>query len=343
MRFSAGVVLLLFLVGSLWGIGIEKIHEVEYESEVNIYSMGQGSIIVAQHGSQGYGLELFQEGKKVQSVRLPTGEGPGEVNMIKGIIPGKNCIYVWDDQLKRLSKFDKKWKFRELYKFPKLRIALLLGRLGDSFAFRWGELGIKGGERTITTFVGLVSETGEKKSFYQITSRLTRNKKLNQRRVYLMAAFFGNRLVVGHSQQYKLQEKQYVKGQILDGITLARETKPVPFEKKFLEKRKKLLALSVEEYTPTFIPPLFDVQMDGDYTAVVLQEALARDRTKIDIWRTNKYLGSVEIPLIFAQEFVFPPPFNISIGFLINNGKLYSLHYDMEEDIFRVCTWQIKF
>lgn len=99
----------------------------------------------------------------------------------------------------------------------------------------------------------------------------------------------------------------------------------------------------IEEHAPDIVPPLFEIQMDEEFTAVITNESIQRDLTKIDIWEKNKYLGSVEIPILYTQNFVFPPIFNFPTGICLQGGKLYSLHYDLEKDLYRVCTWKLKF
>jgi hypothetical protein len=71
---------------------------------------------------------------------------------------------------------------------------------------------------------------------------------------------------------------------------------------------------------------------------VVTNEKIHLRKAKVDVFKYERYIGSIEIPLIYSQYFIFPFcwPQYFPTGTYLQGNRLYTFHYDAGEERYKI-------
>ncbi len=338
-----GLVLgLLALAALLPGVSVVEKGQVTFETEVVFYPL-DGGIVATQPESKVYRVWIYDRDLTLKrEFQLRRGEGPGDVKIVKGIVADGDKIYVWDDGLRRMNIFTRDWKFIEFKPIPSMKRALLIARWEGLDVFEWGDFTAKKGKRLMIDCVGVWD--GDKKNVAaKAEGEWVVKGKYNDSRDHMVSCFYNGDFYTTPNTDYKISVFKADGGTFAKTGLMERELKTAAWSEKCEELMMALLPQTFKAEFPDRVPPIFEIIANDEFVGVLTNTSILRYKTAIDLWQKGEYKGSIEIPIIYAQRFIFPSAMHIPTGIYLRGDTLWALHYNEEDDAFNIVKRTIKF
>lgn len=333
--------LLIFLLGHFSLSAVELIKE----SEINLISdahffLVDGKVVTFNKGEIG----KYSKGKLIEKKTiLKKGGGPGDFQIVQNIYSTKDGIYIWDRMLKRMNRFSKDWKFigsKKIANAPTL--TGFKGYHKSHNIFKWLEVRNGNGGRIVSEVIGNIGEN--KRSFVRVEGQFVAGTYINYDRPYLKSRLEGEYIYYADINSYKIYtvipwakcKKKLLISRDFDSVGWDDAVENLQWE--ILEKPEKLPAVKY----PSNVPPVYDFAVDGDLIAVCTNRKVKEKICVVDLFKNGQYKGSVKVPILHSQYFIFPAIQQFPPDIYLKDNRLYTKHYDSENDEFTITTWQIK-
>jgi hypothetical protein len=338
-----GLVLMVLMSAALFpGVSVSENCRVSFETEVVYYPLDEG-IVATQPESKVYNVSIYDKDLTLKRrFQWRRGEGPGDVKIVKGIVAEGDKIYVWDDGLRRMNVFTRDWKFVEFKKIPSMKRALLLHRWQNMDVFEWGDFTAKNGKQLMVDCIGVWDGTA-KHIVASATGPWVVKGKYNDSRDHMVSCFVDGNFYTTTNTAYDISVFKAGGTDFTKTGQLRREVKTADWSKKCEDLMMQLLPQTFKAEFPDKVPPVFEILANDKCVAVLTNEAILQYKTTIDVWQKGDYKGSVKIPIIFSQRFIFPSAMHIPSGVYLRGDTLWALHYNEEDDAFNIVKRTIKF
>lgn len=330
-----------FYCESLHAIKIKKVSHINYDYEVAFFLVDEDILI---WDAKNFQLSVYRNHVPIKTLKLNKGQGPQDVQVLSNIISDADHYIIWDRRQRRFTFFNKNWEYKKVEKLPLMGNASPLAVNNKNYLFLWSDFlkTSKGSE--IIQNIGIISPDGNKSSLKKSTGLFNNMGAINYDRPLLIAVYAKSSLYYANIQDYKVYAIDFKKK--AQPICLKKDVKPIKWQDRFSELQyeiiKKPTAVPKSVY-PAYLPPIFTILVNGDILAVVSNQAIMQKKSVIDFFKKGKYLGNVEIPMIFNQYFIFPSPFYFNPGICLKGNFLYTFNYDIEEDLYEIITWELQF
>jgi hypothetical protein len=336
------MVCLIFLVTPVSVFSVQARLDFKIASDQDVFSfpLNNSDICILDAGT----LKIYHHSTPIRSIDFKRGEGPGEFRVVQKIYSRGKYFYIWDRLLFRLSVFTDNWKLNRIIKFPSFRrLAGFLGITGNHYFFRWGTTERSPARINLIEHVGIIDKNQMKSIITIPAGEWRKQEYLNFDRPIPMVAISGNTIYWSTNREYRIH-KIRINGKKTEHInTIIRQVQPIKFTDDLKQLKYEILSqsrqsLTPKEIYPSFVPLLADMAVDGEWLAVITNEKIHLRKAKVDIFRKERYIGSIEIPLIYSQYFIFPFswPNYFPSGTYLQGNRLYTYHYDKSEDRYKI-------
>ena len=333
------IILLLGTPLTIFSIEVNKDFEIPFDYEVSPFLVADTMCIL-----DGCSLKIYNGANTFKTIQFRKGEGPGEFLVVQKIYSRDKYCYTWDRLLFRLSVFTGDWKLDRVIRFPSLRrFAGFLGIVDNHYLFRWGTTERSPAITQLTEHVGIVDEKQMKALIDIPAGEFRKQEYLNYDRPIPIVVLSGNFIYYGTNREYRI-DKIRITGSKTEHIeTMQRQVLPINLTDDLKRLKYEVLSQSnqsppTKEKFPSFVPPLVDIAADGELLVVVTNEKIHLRKAKVDVFKKGKYIGSIEIPLIYSQYFIFPLswPHYFPTGTYLQGNRLYTYHYDEGEERYKI-------
>lgn len=336
--------LFLYFNAFLYGeFTLQKHQEFVFIQEI-VFFAGEGKLGVIEKAKNGYDVHIYKKNVK-KKFFIRKGEGPSELLLPGGGVFKNKLIYIHDRIRNSFLIFGENGKFHKTFRLSWLysRKAFLLGMFERKpillcLLFRQGK------KRKKEVFTQDVIIWKNKTIVNGEAAKWQVGGKINFDRDFLLASFDRGNLAITHNRKYKVEIGR-LSGQNFVPITVIEKNKPkIPWRREeFRKLEAEILPKELEAKYPEYLPPIFAIALSGNYLAVASNEKAVERTSVIDIWnwQEKKYLGKVNIPLIYAQHSLHPFPFFRFSGFELDDHFLYTLHYKKVTDEWVIIKWKI--
>lgn len=333
------IILFLGIPLTIFSIEVNKDFEIPYDYEVAPFLVA-GNICIRD----GCSLKIYNDAKTFRTIRFRKGEGPGEFRLVQKIYSSGKYFYIWDRLLFRLSVFTSGWKLDRMIKFPSLRrFAGFLGVVENQYFFRWGSTERSPARVQLTEHVGIVDENQMKALINIPAGEWRKQEYLNYDRPIPIVVLSGNIIYYGTNQEYRINKIRIAGSKTEHLETIQRQVRPMKLTDDLKQLKYEVLSRVYQspkprEKYPSFVPPLVDIAADGDLLVVVTNEKIHLRKSNVDVFKNGRYIGSIELPLIYSQYFIFPFswPYYFPTGTYLQGNRLYTFHYDEREERFKI-------
>jgi hypothetical protein len=335
------IILLLGIPLTIFSIEVNKDFEIPYDYEVSPFLVAD-NICIWDTGS--YCLKIYNDAKTFRTIRFRKGEGPGEFLVVQKIYSQGKYGYIWDRLLFRMSVFTGDWKLDRVIRFPSLRRTTgFLGMVDNQYFFRWGTADHSPGRVQLTEHVGIVDEKQMKALIDIPAGELRKQEYLNYDRPIPIVVLSGNFIYYGTNREYRIDKTRIAGSKIEHIQTIQRQVRPIKLTDDLKQLKYEVLSQSNQspkpkEKYPSFVPPLVDIAADGELLVVVTNEKIHLRKAKVDVFKNGIYIGSIELPLILSQYFIFPFswPHYFPTGTYLQGNRLYTYHYDERDERYKI-------
>lgn len=335
------VVLVLAMTNVIWGLEIKKEFEITFETAPQ-YFVIEGNIHLWQNGK----LTVYNENKPEKEMDLlKKGEGPGDFRVIQNLTQYEDKYYFWDRMLIRMTTFSKDWKRLEIQKFMVSQMSGHLGKTSKGHIFKWSRADREKKGRFLIEKIGFVNGK-ERKVLAESRGLFAKEKALNHHRSHLIYTLNGNTLYYAINNEYKVYAIDVENQNPKPRLIAKRDLEPQKWQESLQELQYEVIrrpARAGKEIFPEYVPPLFQIAAHGDWLAVVTNKQILNSKTRVDIFKEGKYMGSLTLPLLYQQYFVFPSFLNFPPDFYISGNALFTLHYNSENDEYKISKWRFSF
>jgi len=327
-------------------IEISKSMELDFETETSFFVVDNS---LAVWDSANLELSIFKDKLLVKKLKLNKGEGPQDFRVMSNIISTKKHFIIWDHILRRYSFYSKDWKFEKIKKIATLGFFHPLAVVDDShYLAMWNNFEKHKKGSTIYQNVGIVDDNKVIKVLHKIGGPFNEKGILNYDRPHLIVSLSANKLYFAGNQEYKVYMAPLKKNKILfKEAKKCIERKYIPCKwdsqctnLQWIVSRKPQRPQKIKY--PENIPPIFAIVSSDELTGVVTNELILQEKTKIDFFKNNQYVGSCKIPILYMQYYVFPSWLYFTPGIVLNGNTLYTYHYLKNEEIYKIIKWKIK-
>jgi len=340
------IILFLGIPLTLFSIEVSKDFEISYDYEVAPFLVA-GNICIRD----GYSLKIYNDAKTFKTIQFRKGEGPGEFRLVQKIYSRGKYRYIWDRLLFRLSVFTGDWKLDGMIKFPSLRrFAGFLGVVENRYIFRWGTIERSPARMQLTEHVGIVDEKQMKPLIDIPAGEWRKQEYLNYDRPIPMVVLTGNIIYYGTNREYRIDKIRITGSKTGHIQTIQRQVRPIKLTDDLKQLKYEVLSRVYQspepkEKYPSYVPPLVDIAADGELLVVVTNEIIHLKKAKVDVFKNGRYIGSIEIPLIYSQYFIFPFswPYYFPTGTYLQGNRLYTFHYDEGEERYKIIRHTLNF
>ncbi len=343
---------LLLILGAMatatWAVEAKKLYEIPFDYEILPFFVdGKPAAWDLEQGC----LFIYDRGKLFRKQPMPRGEGPGEFKTLQNIVFDGTHYHAWDKLYFRMSLYSVDWKLIKTVKMTSMRLfGDFTGIMDGRYVFRWATLSTTPAKTEVTEHLGFVDEKKMIPWLDFPKGDFRTGKVANFSRPYPIMAVTGNTVYHAVNTRYRVSKMTLVKGRLEPMGVIERMVTPV----KLTEKLKNLQneVLSGDNRWPPgapkniyskYLPPLIDLAADGDLLAVVTNQKLLQKKAKVDIFKNGAYKGSIEIPCIYYQYFLFPSalPGYFPSGTHLKDNQLFTFHYDEEDDQYKIICHRI--
>jgi len=340
------IILFLGIPLTIFSIEVHKDFEIPFDYEVSPFLVADNICVL-----DGFSLKIYNDATTFKTIQFRKGEGPGEFLVVQKIYSQGKYGYIWDRVLFRLSVFTGDWKLDRTIKLPALRrFAGFLGIVDNQYLFRWGTQERSPASVQLTEHVGIVDENQMKALINIPAGEWRKQEDLNYDRPIPIVILSGNFIYYGTNREYRI-DKIRITGSKTEHIqTMQRQVQSIKFTDDLKQLKYEVLSQSNQspkpkEKYPSFVPPLVDMAADGDLLVVVTNEKIHLRKANVDVFKNGKYIGSIEIPLIHSQYFIFPSgwPWYFPTGTYLQGNRLYTFHYDAGEERYKILRHTLNF
>ena len=333
------IILFLGIPLAIFSIEVNKDLEIPFDYDVSPFLVADNICVL-----DGFSLKIYNDAKTFRTIQFHKGEGPGEFLVVQKIYSRGKYGYIWDRLLFRMSVFSGDWKLDRMIKFPSLRrFAGFLGVVENQYLFRWGTTERSPARMQLTEHVGIVDEKQMKALINIPAGEWRKQEYLNFDRPIPIVVLSSNFIYYGTNREYRI-DKIRITGSKTEHIqTIQRQVQPIKLTDDLKQLKYGVLSQSTQspppkEKYPSFVPPLVDIAADNDLLVVVTNEKIHFRKAKVDVFKNGKYIGCIEIPLIYSQYFIFPLswPHYFPTGTYLQGNRLYTYHYDEGEERYKI-------
>jgi len=290
-------------------------------------------------------LTVYDDNKPGKEMALlKKGEGPGDFRIIQNLILHKDTYYFWDRGLMRMTTFSRDWKRLDIQKIVISQMSGHLGKSSKGHLFKWsrGDRGKKG--RYLIEQIGFIN--GKKREVLTNSRGLfAKEKAMNYCRPHPIYTLSGNTLYYAVNNEYKVYTIDIESKKPKPRLVAKSDQEPIKWQESLQELQYEVIrrpARAGEQIFPEYVPPLFQIAAHGDWLAVVTNRQILNSKTQVDLFNKGKYTGSVTLPLLYQQYFVFPSFLNFPPDFYIHNNALFTLHYNTGKDEYKISKWRLE-
>ncbi|MCP4149541.1 MAG: hypothetical protein GY757_17475 [bacterium] len=330
----------LFLTATaLLAVDAKIIYQIPFDYEMNIHLI-DGNPYVCDFNE--HCIMVYDKGKLLRKLPIPRGEGPGEFKTLQNIVFDGKHYHVWDRTFFRMSLLGSDWKLANTIKITSLqRFSSFLGQVGQRYLFLWATTKRSPTRLDITEHLGFVDDKTVTPLLDLPTGKFRTGRTLNLARSFPIVTLSGNVLYHAVNNEYRIHKVRLVNGRVEKaGVIVSK----MPVAKiKLTDKLKNLQDIVFPKVNrkptyPEYLPPLIDLAADGDLLAVVTNELLNRKIAKVDLFKGGAFKGSIEIPILYFQYGLFPTMFPVyyPTGTYLDGKRLFTFHYDEEEDQYKL-------
>lgn len=342
------IVIFIFLIffcniSPIFSLNLKKSFELKFENEISFFIVGNEIVI---WDSDNHNLLVYLEDKLIKSITVPEGVGPGDYRVINSIayVPGK--IFIWDRMLRRFSIYNKSYEFITNHKFDKLGMATVLNIINNRYYFQINKfIKNKNGSDVIQNIGYVSNDNADIETVYSLKGRFQSNNQLTYDRPFLLCTSTGNTIYFANNQEYKIYSLDLINKKNTYKMVLEKKTNKLKWMNKYADLQwdvlKKPANIPKVNY-PKNIHPIFALICDKDMIGVITNESLENKISSIDLYKNNRFIGKVEIPLIFMQHFLFPNVFGYPSGIDLFDNNIVALIYDKSKDIYKIIKWKIQ-
>jgi hypothetical protein len=231
-----------------------------------------------------------------------------------------------------------------MIKFPSLRrFAGFLGVVENQYIFRWGTTARSPARMQLTEHVGIVDEKQMKALINIPAGEWRKQEYLNDDRPIPIVVLSGNIIYYGTNREYRINKIRITGSKTEHIQTIQRQVHPIKLTDDLKQLKYEVLSQSYQtpkpkEKYPSYVPPLVDIAADNDLLVVVTNEKIHSRKAKVDVFKNEEYIGSIELPLIYSQYFIFPFswPYYFPTGTYLQGNQLYTYHYDEGEERYKI-------
>lgn len=321
---------------------LKEVKRWSFFKEPTVYASG-GILLVQDRDEKVDVLRIIDPGGMVRNLPLPRGEGPGETGILKGVVVKGNCMYLWDAQLRRLSRWDlKDLKYLDSRKFPSVSgLSKILAVKGEQPVFAlcraYHDAERRGMRQQIE---GLAADPLVVIPSLHFSYEIMWSLKIP----LMLSAAGANRIALADSTAYIINLLP------LDGSPprgIEREVKPVPWSGKlgtlFAGMDKQQRQEMAKYPAPERVHLLHALGLSEQRLAVCRNDFIEREEALIDFYDTSgNLLGQAVVPALYSQ-FVAILPAQFSLGFeLLDDRHLACLHYDHDQELFEVVLYSLQ-
>jgi hypothetical protein len=340
------IILFLGITLNIFSIQVNKDFEIPYDYEISPFLVADNICIL-----DAYSLKIYNDAKNVRTIQFRKGEGPGEFLVVQKIYSRGKYGYIWDRLLFRLSVFTGDWKLDRMIKFPSLRrFAGFLGIVDNQYFFRWGTTERSPARMHLTEHVGIVDENQMKALINIPAGEWRKQEYLNYDRPIPVVALTGNIIYYGTNREYRINKIRITGSKTEHIQTIQRQVRPIKLTDDLKKLKYEILSQSYQspeskEKYPSYVPPLVDIAADGELLVVVTNEKIHLKKAKVDLFKKGTYIGSIQLPLIYSQYFIFPFswPYYFPTGTYLHGNRLYTFHYDEGEERYKIIRHTLNF
>ena len=340
--------LLLLSLGSFQlAIEVKKTMEWDFENEITFFLLEDNSLAV--WNSVDMDLSIFKDKEVIKHLKVTKGQGPQDFSVMSNILSTPNHYLIWDHMLRRFSFYSKEWKFEKIKKMSTLRFYHPLAIINDShYLAMWNNFEKHQKGSSIYQNIGIVDDNKKTVIIHKTGGAFNDSGTLNLDRPHLITSLSEKKLFVADNNRYKVFMTPIKANEIrlTEKIKyIERDVSPIKWNDQCTnlqwEISKKPQTPPKIKY-PDNIPPLFSIASSGDMVAVVTNERILQNQSKIDFFKGQQYVGSIEIPLLYAQYFIFPSWLYFKPGIILKGNDLFTLHYFDDEDVFQIIKWKVN-
>jgi len=332
------IILFLFAEQTIYGVQIEKEFELIFDSEPQ-YFVINGEIHKWANGK----LDIYSNKDSKRSIEvLKKGEGPGDFLIIQKIFYENGKYHFWDRQLKRMTVFSKDWQRINIKKYNLPLVSAFIGKVAGKMLFKWNAFKREENKTFIVEQAGFVDDDS-KQPIVRFKGEWTKGKEVNHDRPHLLYSLTGSTLYYADNQDYRIFSLNLQKDDPSPSLLIEREVQKNKWKEEFADLQYEIIRkpeIKPAERYPGYIPPLFAIAADKDLIVAVTNEKIGEKKAKLDFFQTGKYLGSVIIPILYQQHFVFPIFLNFPPDIYISGRSLYTCHYFYETDQYKIIKWR---
>ena len=325
------------MVTSLWALEVKKEFELTIETAPQYFVL-EGDIHMWQMGK----MAVYKGSKRVKQLEvLKKGEGPGDFLIIQNLSLYEDRYFFWDRMLGRMTSFSRDWKMLNIEKIHISPISAYLGRTTKGHIFKWSQAAREKNRRILVEKIGFI-EGKQKTTVIESRGQLVKNGAPNHRRPHLIYTLNNGTLYYANNNKYEIFAMDVEVDKPEPRLFAKRDQEPVKWQEKFQELQYQVIrkpAQKEDEIFPKYVPPLFAIAVDKDWLAVVTNYKIAQEKAQVDLFKAGKYKGSVTLPLLYEQYFVFPSFLSFPPDFYISGNALFALHYDSENDEYKITRW----
>jgi len=325
-------------------VELKEFRHWSFFKEPGVYT-SNGYLILQSSDEEGVPLTIFNpQTDKEQKITLKSGEGPGEIAILKGAIIKDNCLLLWDAQLRRLSRYQlPECKFQDSQKFPSMFVfSKLIAFKEDTPVFAVsrsmhdeGKLGMR----------QQIEGLGPKPFTIMPPTPFSQEMVWTLAVPLLLSAGNETHIALADSTVYRITL------QPLDGsapIIIEQQTDPISWTKTIQTRFDRLDKDQREEMAkfpkPKGVHPLHALSLSTHRLAVCRNECIGDNLAIIDFYTLDgSALGQTPLPAITSQFVVqMPVPFPLGLS-LIDDHHLAALHYDDQEEQYFVALYHLPF
>lgn len=333
----------IFLVGFLNALEIRKEFDIDFDYEVAIFWIDEHLIAWDSKKAE---ILVFQNNSLNKSIKMNKGQGPGDFQVINSIFSTPDNILIWDRYLRRISSYSKDWRFIEIEQFHLLGMACPIGKLDNDYLFQWSDFNTDKKGSKVVRNVGLINKDKTNTALYHTAAYFNYHGKLNYDCPISVVSFSDPYLYYASNRDYTIYALDLRKKDSSPVKIIHKKNKSIKWGKKIADLQWQVIKKNSnlpESIYPKFVPPIFCLISSGDMVGIVTNELIEEKKAAIDIYRCNKFLGRLVIPMLYIQHYVFPSYFYFSDGILWDKEKLYTLHYESNSEKFKIIKWNIKY
>ena len=312
----------------------------DFAQEPTLYASGGWLFVWNEEDANGVLRGCGTDGQE-QVLRIPRGQGPGELLLLRGLVLKGGVLTLWDAQIRRLTRFrfpdggflghqkqPGKGIMSRLLEMEGEEPVFLLVRPDTSSAVRALKQQIEGGRLVAAAGVG----TGE----------CSMPRLWSLQIPLLLGDLNDTHLAWADSTRYRitLQPRDWSTGRVI-GQDVAGVPWSPGIQALFGRLDHEQEQLMKQGPPPRRVQPLLALALSEHCLAVCRNDLIEEDRAMVDFYTLEggfwgqSTLPSLHVQYIARSPVPFPPGFA-----LVDDHHLACLHYDHQEDLYRVVLYR---